>query len=52
MTLSKRTQKDETLDLSSLVKEEFNFSARTFFAPIVAIAQAFEKQFHEVEKIK
>ncbi len=39
-------------DLISLIKEELSFSIRTFFAPVVAIAQAFEKQFHEVEKMK
>lgn len=48
----KRGQGDIQFDLMSLIREEFNFSIRTFFAPVVAIAQAFGKQFHEVEKSK
>jgi hypothetical protein len=45
-------EKKESFDFASLLKEEFRFSTRTFFAPIVAIAQAFGKQFHEAEKLK
>jgi hypothetical protein len=52
MIPSEQKQKEGFSDLAVLLKEELSFSARTFFAPAIAIFRAFEKQFHEAEKIK